>query len=55
MYHKTKQKYYVFIVGGRIIGFIYFPRVLVQCEKQKASDWDRTRVAISIDEIFETI
>ena len=36
------------IAGGRIIGFIPFPRVLVLCEMQLA--WSRiwTRVAVSI-------
>ena len=40
--------YYLPIVGGRIIGFIPFPRVLVLCEMQSA--WSRiwTRVALSI-------
>ena len=40
--------YYLPIAGGRIIGFIPFPRVLVLCEMQ--SVWSRiwTRVAVSI-------
>ena len=40
--------YYLPIAGGRIIGFIPFPRVLVLCEMQLA--WSRiwTRVAVSI-------
>ena len=40
--------YYLTIAGGRIIGFIPFPRVLVLCEMQLA--WSRiwTRVAVSI-------
>ena len=29
--------YYTLIAGGRIIGFIPFPRVLVLCEMQSAS------------------
>ena len=29
--------YYLSIVGGRIVGVIHFPRVLVQCEIQTAS------------------
>ena len=39
---------YLPIAGGRIIGFIPFPRVLVLCEMQLA--WSRiwTRVAVSI-------
>ena len=40
--------YYLPIAGGRIIGFIPFPRVLVQCEMQLA--WSRiwTRVVVSL-------
>ena len=29
--------YYLLIAGGRIVGFIPFPRVLAQCEMQTAS------------------
>ena len=36
------------IAGGRIIGFIPFPRVLVQCEMQLVSSRIWTRVAVSI-------
>ena len=40
--------YYLHIDGGRIIGFIPFPRVLVQCEMQSVSSRIWTRVAVSI-------
>ena len=40
--------YYLPIAGGRIIGFIPFPRVLVPCEMQSVSSRIWTRVAISI-------
>ena len=40
--------YYLPIAGGRIIGFIPFPRVLVQCEMQSISSRIRTRVAVTI-------
>ena len=40
--------YYLPIAGGRIIGFIPFPRVLVLCEMQSASSRIWTRVAVSI-------
>ena len=36
------------IAGGRIIGFIPFPRVLVLCEMQSVSSRIWTRVAVSI-------
>ena len=36
------------VAGGRIIGFIPFPRVLVLCEMQLVSSRIWTRVAISI-------
>ena len=38
--------YYLPIAGGRIIGFIPFPRVLVLCEMQSASSRIWTRVAV---------
>ena len=43
--------YYLPIAGGRIIGFIPFPRVLVLCEMQLASYriWTRVTVPISND------
>ena len=40
--------YYLFIAGGRIIGFIPFPRVLVLCEMQSISSRIWTRIAVSI-------
>ena len=40
--------YYLPIAGGRIIGFIPFPRVLVQYEMQSVSSRIWTRVAVSI-------
>ena len=44
--------YYLPIAGGRIIGFIPFLRVLVQCEMQSASSriWTRVTVSISYDD-----
>ena len=40
--------YYLPIAGGRIIGFIPFPRVLVQCEMQSVSSRIWTRLAAFI-------
>ena len=40
--------YYLPIAGGRIIGFIPFPRVLVLCEMQSVTSRIWTRVAVSI-------
>ena len=40
--------YYLPIAGGRIIGFIPFPLVLVLCEMQSASYRIWTRVVVSI-------
>ena len=40
--------YYLPIVGGRIIGFIPFPRVLMLCGMQSVSSRIWTRVAVSI-------
>ena len=44
--------YYLPIAGGRRIGFIPFPRVLVQCEMQSVSSriWTRVAVFISYDD-----
>ena len=44
--------YYLPIAGGRIIGFIPFPRVLVLCEMQSVSSriWTRVAVFISYDD-----
>ena len=39
---------YLPIAGGRIIGFIPFPRVFVLCEMQSVSSRIWTRVAVSI-------
>ena len=43
--------YYLAIAGGRIIGFIPFPRVLVLCEMQSVSYriWTRVTVSMSYD------
>ena len=40
--------HYLPIAGGRIIGFIPFPRVLVLCEMQSVSSRIWTRIALSI-------
>ena len=40
--------YYLPVAGGRIIGFIPFPMVLVLCEMQSVSSRIWTRVAVSI-------
>ena len=40
--------YYLPVAGGRIIGFIHFPMVLVLCEMQLVSSRIWTRVAVSI-------
>ena len=40
--------YYLLIAGGRIIGFIPFPMVLVLCEMQSVLSRIWTRVAVSI-------
>ena len=44
--------YYLPVAGGRIIGFIPFPRVLVLCEIQSVSSriWTRVAVFISYDD-----
>ena len=43
--------HYLPITGGRIFGFIPFPRVLVPCEMQSVSSriWTRVSVSISYD------
>ena len=48
--------YYLPIAGGRIIGFIPFPRVLVLCEIQLALPriWSRVAVSISYDDSHYT-
>ena len=48
---------YLSIAGGRIIGFIPFPRVLVLCEMQSvlSRNWTRIAVSISCDDNHYTI
>ena len=47
MAEEPNLSYYLPIAGGRLIGFIPFPRVLVLCENAVSSRiW--TRVAVSI-------
>ena len=48
MAEEPSLPYYLPIAGGRIIGFIPFPRVLVLCEMQLMSSKIWTRVAVSI-------
>ena len=50
---EPSQPYYLPIAGGRIIGFIPFPRVLVLCEMQSVSSriWTHITVSISYDDI----
>ena len=48
MAEEPSLPYYLPIAGGRIIGFIPFPRVLVLCEKQSVFSRIWTRVAVSI-------
>ena len=54
LYHiyLTLLPYYLPIAGGRIIGFISFPRALVLCEMQSVSSriWTRVVVSISYDD-----
>ena len=49
---EPRLSYYLPIAGGRIIGFIPFPKVLVLCEMQLASSriWTRVTVSISYDD-----
>ena len=49
---EPRLPYYLLTAGGRIIGFIPFPRVLVLCEMQSVSSriWTRVTVSISNDE-----
>ena len=49
--------FYLPIAGGRIIGFIAFPRVLVLCEMQSVFSriWTRVAVSISYDDNNYTI
>ena len=48
--------YYLPIAGGRIIGFIPLPRVLVLCEMQSvlSRNWTRITVSISCDDNYYT-
>ena len=48
MAEEPSLPYYLPIAGGRITGFIPFPRVLVLCEMQSVSSRIWTRVAVSI-------
>ena len=45
---ETSLSYYLPLAGGRIIGFIPFPMVLVLCKMQSVSFRIRIRVAVSI-------
>ena len=49
---EPSRSYYLPIAGGRIIGFIPFPKVLVLCEMQSVSSgiWTRVAVFISYDD-----
>ena len=49
--------FYLPIAGGRVIGFISFPRVLVRCEMQLVSSriWTRVGLSISYDDNHYTI
>ena len=53
---ESSLPYYLPIAGGRIIGFIPFPRVSVLCKMQLVSSRIRTRVTVSIsyDDIHYT-
>ena len=48
MAEKPSLSYYLPIAGGRIIGFIPFPWVLVLCEMQSVSSRIWTRIAVFI-------
>ena len=48
MAEEPSLSYYLPIAGGRIIGFIPFPRVLVLCEMQSVSSRIWTRIAVHI-------
>ena len=48
MTEEPSLSYYLPIAGGRIIGFIPFPRVLVLCEMQSVSSRIWTRIAVFI-------
>ena len=57
MAEETSLPYYLPIAGGRIIGFIPFPRVLVLCEMQSVSSriWTHVAVSISYDDNHYTM
>ena len=48
MAEEPSLSYNLPIAGGRIIGFIPFPRVLVLCEMQSVSSRIWTRIAVFI-------
>ena len=48
MAEEPSLSYYLPIAGGRNIGFIPFPRVLVLCEMQSVSSRIWTRIAVLI-------
>ena len=56
MAEDLSQSYYLPIPGGRRIGFIPFPRVLVLCEMQSVSSriWTRVDLSISYDDSHYT-
>ena len=53
---KPREPFYLLITGGRIVGFIPFPRALGLCEMQIALPriWTRFNVSISKDENYYT-
>ena len=57
MAEEPSLSYYLPIAGGRIIGFIPFPRVLVLCEMQSVSSriWTRIAVFISYCDNLQTL
>ena len=48
MAEEISLSYYLPTGGGKIIGFMPFPRVLVQCEMLSVSSKIWTRVTVSI-------
>ena len=56
MAEEPSLPYYLPIAGGRIIGFIPFPRVLLLCEMQSVSSriWTRVAEFISYDDNYYT-
>ena len=48
MAEEPSLSYYLPIAGGRLIGFIPFPRVLVLCEMQSVSSRIWTRIAVFV-------